>query len=113
MSRLRIGLIVGTLLFASAVPVLAQQGTAEIAGKVTDQQGAVLPGVAIVVTNEETGILREMIASEEGTYLASQLAPGRYKVGQAARLSDNGTEWLDSAGGNHAHHQPDAGSGGD
>src|SRR5437867_3671911 len=80
MSRLRIGLIVGTLLFASAVPVLAQQGTAEIAGKVTDQQGAVLPGVAIVVTNEETGILREMIASEEGTYLASQHAPGRYKV---------------------------------
>ncbi len=84
MSRLRIGLIVGTLLFALAVPALAQQGTAVIAGKVTDQQGAVLPGVAIVVTNEETGIFREMTTSEEGTYLASQLTPGRYRV--VARL---------------------------
>ncbi|PYS43806.1 MAG: hypothetical protein DMG13_34870, partial [Acidobacteria bacterium] len=80
MSRLRIGLIVGTLLFASAVPALAQQGTAEIAGRVTDEQGAVLPGVAIVVTNEETGIFREVTTSEEGTYLASQLVPGRYGV---------------------------------
>ena len=84
MSRLRIGLIVGTLLFALAVPALAQQGTAVIAGKATDQQGAVLPGVAIVVTNEETGIFREMTTSEEGTYLASQLTPGRYRV--VARL---------------------------
>src|SRR5215831_6880362 len=80
MSRLRIALTVGTLLFVPAVLALAQQGTAEIAGRVTDEQGAVLPGVAIVVSNEETGISRELTTSEEGSYLASQLAPGRYRV---------------------------------
>jgi hypothetical protein len=85
MCRLRIVLTVGTLIFAAAVPALSQQGTAEIAGKVTDEQGAILPGVAIVVTNEETGTFRELITSEEGSYLASQLAPGRYKV--IAKLS--------------------------
>src|SRR5713226_10476027 len=85
MSRLRIGLIVGTLLFAPTVPALAQQGTAEIAGKVTDEQGAVLPGVSIVVTNEESGVFREVTSGADGSYFASQLTPGRYKI--AAKLA--------------------------
>ncbi len=63
-----------------AEPALAQQGTAQISGKVTDEQGAVLPGVAIVAINEATGVFREVISSEEGTYLASQLLPGTYRV---------------------------------
>ena len=61
-------------------PSLAQQGTSQITGKVTDPQGAVLPGVAIVITNEETGAIRELTTSAEGTYSASQLVPGRYAV---------------------------------
>jgi hypothetical protein len=80
MSRLQVGFIVVMLLAATTVPAVAQQGTAEIAGRVTDAQGALLPGVAIVVTNEETGLFREVTTSAEGTYLASQLVPGRYKV---------------------------------
>src|SRR5262245_48579387 len=67
-------------LFAATQPLLAQQGTSEISGRVTDEQGAVLPGVAIVVTNEATGQFRATNSGEEGTYLASQLVPGRYKV---------------------------------
>jgi hypothetical protein len=79
MSKLRIGSIVVMLCLAAA-PAVAQQGTAEIAGRVTDTQGAVLPGVAIVVTNEETGQFREVTTSAEGTYLASQLVPGRFRI---------------------------------
>ena len=37
----------------------AQQGTAELQGRVLDQQGGMLPGVAIVVTNQETGQFRQ------------------------------------------------------
>lgn len=85
--------LVGTLsmvavqsLFALfAAPIFAQQGTAEIAGRVTDEQGALLPGVAIVVTNEATGVFREITTSADGTYLASQLTPGPYRV--VARLT--------------------------
>lgn len=69
----------------AAPPLHAQQGTAEIAGGVTDDQGAVLPGVTIVLTNEETGVFREVTSSAEGTYVASQLVPGRYRV--VARLT--------------------------
>jgi len=86
MRKVPIGAILAVLFFFAATPpLLAQQGTAEIAGKVTDEQGALLPGVAIVITNEATGVFREVASSDEGTYLASQLVPGRYKV--VARLA--------------------------
>ena len=64
----------------AAVVVGLQQGTAEIGGKVTDEQGAVLPGVAIVVTNEATGVVREIVSGADGGYFASQLVPGRYRI---------------------------------
>ncbi len=48
--------MIGAFLCAASLPARAQQGTSEIGGKVTDAQGAVLPGVAIVVTNEDTGL---------------------------------------------------------
>jgi len=64
----------------SAVPAFAQQGTAQISGRVTDEQSAVLPGVSLTITNEATGVFREVVTSGEGTYSASQLAPGIYRV---------------------------------
>jgi len=84
MRTLLVGCLVGSFLCVVAASSLAQQGTAEIAGKVTDEQGAVLPGVAIVVTNEETGVFRDLVSGPAGTYFASQLVPGRYKI--AAKL---------------------------
>lgn len=64
----------------AAAPCFAQQGTAQISGRVTDEQGAVLPGVSITITNEATGVFREVTSSAEGTYSASQLVPGTYRV---------------------------------
>lgn len=75
--------VVSAFLFAAfvlAAPAAAQQGTAQISGRVTDAQGAVLPGVSVVIRNEETGATRELTSSAEGTYMAAQLTPGRYAV---------------------------------
>ncbi len=58
----------------------AAQGTSEITGRVVDPHGGVLPGVAIVLTNEDTGAFRETTSGADGTYFASQLVPGRYRV---------------------------------
>ena len=74
-----------SFLLATAFPVLAQQGTSEIGGRVTDEQGAVLPGVSLVITNEETGVFREVTSGADGSYFASQLIPGRYRI--AAKLA--------------------------
>ena len=73
------------VLLVAASSTFAQQGTAQISGKVSDEQGAALPGVTIIVTNEATGTFREVTSSEEGTYLASQLVPGNYRI--VARLT--------------------------
>ena len=75
-----------SFLFALATPALAQQGTAEIGGRVLDDQGGALPGVSIVVTNEETGLFREVTSGADGSYFASQLTPGRYRI--SAKLTN-------------------------
>jgi hypothetical protein len=68
------------LLLVVALPALAQQGTAEIGGRITDQQGAALPGVTITATNEDTGVFREVTSGSDGSFFAPQLVPGRYKI---------------------------------
>ena len=68
------------VLLLCPVPALAQQGTADIGGKVVDAQGAVLPGVNIVLTNEDTGVVRETMSTADGSYFAPQMFPGRYRI---------------------------------
>jgi hypothetical protein len=65
---------------AAATPLFAQQGTAELRGRIADEQNAALPGVAIVATNEATGIFRETVTSAEGTFHLAQLVPGPYRI---------------------------------
>ena len=80
MRRVRVGLYLAALVFAAAAPLQAQQGTAEIGGRVADEQGGMLPGAIVVITNEETGAYREVTSGTDGSYFASQLVPGRYRV---------------------------------
>src|SRR5256885_17164779 len=77
-------LVVGSVLsvlWLTGLPALAQQGTAEISGRVTDEQSGALPGVTITFTNEATGVYREVTSGPDGTYFAPQLVPGRYRMG--------------------------------
>lgn len=67
-----------TMLAATAVS--AQQGTSELRGRVTDAQGGVLPGVTVVVTNQASGMFRETLSGEDGSFIASGLVPGTYRV---------------------------------
>src|SRR4030095_3430853 len=76
---------IASFLLATAFPVLAQQGTSEIGGRVTADQASLLPGVSIVITNEETGVFREVTSGADGSYFASQLIPGRCRI--AAKLA--------------------------
>ena len=63
-----------------AVPARAQQGTADVGGKVTDQGGGVLPGATLVMTNEDTGVVRETTTTADGSYFVAQMVPGRYRM---------------------------------
>ena len=68
MSRAPLVSVLAAFLLAAATPLFAQQGTAEIGGKVADDQGGVLPGVPIVLTNENTGVFREVTSGSDGGY---------------------------------------------
>lgn len=61
-----------------AAGVFAQ--TAQINGRVTDSTGAVMPGVAITVTNTATNIARATQTSGDGYYNVPLLPPGGYTV---------------------------------
>lgn len=80
MRSIRLGLAAALLSAAVAAPLFAQQGTSEITGRAMDEQGAALPGVAIVVTNEDSGQFREATTSAEGVYHLAQMVPGRYRI---------------------------------
>ena len=87
MRSVRVGLIFVAAIFAAATPLLAQQGVAAITGRVTDEQGAILPGVAIVVTNEETGVFREAevaVALERKQIARERRAVHADRVGERA-----------------------------
>ena len=69
--------VVGVLLASS--PVFAQQN-AELNGRVLDPGGLAVPGATITVTNLGTGIARNVISGDGGTYVINLLPPGRYSV---------------------------------
>ena len=66
------------VIFAWTVPVLAQVRLAEVSGKVTDDSGAVLPGVTIVATATATGEKRTVVTETSGGYLFTALPVGVY-----------------------------------
>ncbi len=60
---------------------LAQSGASTgLMGRVTDSSGAAIPGVAITVTNPETGSGRTLTSSATGDWEARFLTPGTYRV---------------------------------
>jgi hypothetical protein len=60
--------------------VFGQQGTTELRGTLQDSQGGALPGVTVIVRNQETGMFRETISNADGTYFISGLVPGMYEI---------------------------------
>jgi Carboxypeptidase regulatory-like domain len=68
------------LALALASSALAQQGTASIRGRVLDEQGGALPAVVVVVTNQESGVFREVASNADGSYFITGLVPALYRV---------------------------------
>src|SRR5690606_30696486 len=56
------------------------QTTTAITGTVTDTTGAVLPGVEVTVTDQETGAVRRAVTNDLGYYVFQSLRPGTYTI---------------------------------
>jgi hypothetical protein len=62
------------------LPVQAQSTFGAILGAVTDQQGSSIPGAVVVLTHQETNIIRNGASNEQGDYEFLNLVPGTYQV---------------------------------
>jgi hypothetical protein len=84
MKRWFIGLLTVALAAASAPSAFAQGGgassTGTIQGRVSDAQGAVLPGVTVTATSPSALGAQTAVTSETGNYRFPALPPGVYTV---------------------------------
>src|SRR6476620_1455012 len=64
----------------SATPALAQTERGGIRGTVTDSTQAVIPGVVVMATHVDTGVVRTADTTGEGVYNLAALPGGTYRV---------------------------------
>src|SRR5215471_18136430 len=69
-----------TALMLGAATTARAQSTGTLRGTVTDSQGAVTPGVTVLIRNQATGVERTVVSDETGLYVAASLQPGMYRV---------------------------------
>ncbi|MCW5978708.1 MAG: TonB-dependent receptor [Bryobacteraceae bacterium] len=62
------------------LPLAGQERFGNITGVATDSSGAVLPDVAVTVTNKATNRSLNVTTRGDGTFLAPELEPGRYAL---------------------------------
>ena len=80
-TRTRWTVLFSLALLAAILPAPAfAQATGNIAGIVSDQSGAVIPGVTVDATNTATGQMRNTVTGTDGFYALPLLQPGLYDV---------------------------------
>ena len=75
-------MLVALCLCSGAVPAMAQSqaSSGQISGSVLDKQGAAISGASVKALNDQTGLERSVITSDEGLYTLVLLPPGVYTV---------------------------------
>ncbi|HEX5412626.1 MAG TPA: TonB-dependent receptor [Terriglobia bacterium] len=80
-SRLALWLVaISVLGFCSAQRLHAQILYGSVAGTVSDQTGAVVPGAAITIVNDNTGFTRNTTSASAGDYRLTDLPGGTYTL---------------------------------
>jgi outer membrane receptor protein involved in Fe transport len=77
--RLPFLLVLLLLMWASA-PAHGQAVYGSISGTVSDNTGAILPGVTVTITSLERKTTDEVVTNESGFYAKERLLPGMYEV---------------------------------
>ena len=80
MRNLCLALLAPALLLCLAAPATAQRDMGTILGAVTDPSGAAIPGAAITIVEESTGVTDLVESDAAGNYIRPLIKPGTYTV---------------------------------
>ena len=72
--------LLSLMLLVLGVTAFAQSNKGTVLGTVKDPNDALVANAKVTVTNTATGESREVTTGDEGTYTASNLEPGKYRV---------------------------------
>lgn len=92
MRRLLFSLAVTLTLIGSALGQ-SQSTTGNIEGRVVDQNGAAVPGIALTARNRDTGLTKNASSDASGNYQFILLPSGNYTVEAAAGKGFSGTKY--------------------
>jgi len=68
------------LVFCSGLGFAQSINSGDVRGTVTDETGAVIPGVKVTVQNLNTGVTKVFTSNGVGIYDTNSILPGSYKV---------------------------------
>jgi hypothetical protein len=68
------------LCFILSATAVAQIATADLAGRVLDQNGAAVPGATVTIRHTGTGISRTTTSNDDGDYFVTQIPAGTYEI---------------------------------
>lgn len=83
--RFAIALAVLMMTSLTALPARSQVLYGSLVGNVTDQNGAVMPGVSVSITNTGTGLKLDTTTDESGVYTFRNLLPGTFNMTLSAK----------------------------
>jgi len=78
-------LVLCTGLLIPGISLWAQDNRATLGGRVIDQQNAVIPGITVVVTSNDTRIRQSTVTNNQGEWWILFLNPGRYSISVGAQ----------------------------
>ncbi len=68
------------LLCVAGIGRAQNSNSGDIRGTVTDSSGALMPGVDVTVTNNETGVVNHYVTNSNGLYDTNSILPGNYTI---------------------------------
>ena len=79
----RLTILVGLLSLFLSAEAFGQSTNATVSGTVEDTTGALIPGVTMTATNNDTEVVSTVLSNEAGAYNFASLLPGVYRVSAA------------------------------
>ena len=79
MTRIR-HIAIAAMILALTSSALAQTSKGFFVGNISDPNGALVSGAVVKITNASTGVTRETVSTDDGSFRFDAIDPGPYRI---------------------------------